>query len=127
MEKVKKQPTEKQLAALAAGRKVITTETARVIGQKGGIVSGQVRRRKAAARASKKYAPIKKLTCQVEIGEIDFVLTGYETEKDLIRAGFDMRRMLLTLSKCLLCEIEKILAPYRETAMQEDPLHVDDK
>lgn len=129
MSKKGQSPTEKQLAALAAGRAknspfVKGDERAVERGRNGGIKSGKARRMKAAARLRRAYAPAKKLKREisVELGDTtigEIVLTGYETENDLIRAETDVQRMLAILAECTLYELAGILAPYRKERFDE--------
>ncbi|MBQ8885005.1 MAG: hypothetical protein IJY62_01330 [Clostridia bacterium] len=124
--KTKKELTEKQLAALAAGRANPNGRFKKGDErQKAGI---QARKEKAAQRKkwreAKQFAAARKLKRGIEIGNGNFLLTGYETENDLNRAERDVKRVLSLLSESSLYEITKMLAPYREEAARiEDELN----
>lgn len=49
----------------------------------------------------------------IPIGNGNFVLSGYETEKDLKKAKKDINRFLLILSGMSISKIVDFLAPYR--------------
>lgn len=67
---------------------------------------------------------IKKILMPLDNGNL--VLSGYDTEKDLKKAGEDIKRALRILADMSLYNIIKELAPYRLEAARKSQQEYDD-
>lgn len=56
----------------------------------------------------------------------NLVLTGYDTERDLIKAKKDVERMLIIIASEGLYEVVRFLAPYRAKAAKAEQQEYDE-
>ena len=105
----KKELTEKQLATLKAGQfKPGDERIARGIER-----SMEVREQRKKWRDCKRFAAARKLSRNIAVGEKEIVLTGFDTERDLLRAETEIQNTLFFLSGMSISEIVKFLEQYR--------------
>lgn len=76
--------------------------------------SEEARKQRKKWREAKQFAAARKKERFVLSGENVLMLTGYDTERDLLRAENDMNVLLQRLARCSLYELAEILSEYKK-------------